>query len=153
REYRTFPDTHVKLLAHFPSGWDENNGPLYWEEFTKTGLIAQFGSSTVPHARKKTSGQAFQANGRIRSWSITSTRDRQGNAIDYTYNNTVNDDGSTAEVLPTRIDYTRHPNSPASRAVEFKYGGDNIKDTHTLFTGGTRVLLYSLLSSIRMLGP
>ena len=40
---RTFPDTFTKVLAHYPSGWGRERGPKYFEAYTKSGLVLEYG--------------------------------------------------------------------------------------------------------------
>ena len=58
-EYRTFPDTFTKVLAHFPAGWDQASGPHSLRAFTKGGAILDYGAGP--------SGRALAKSGAVRA--------------------------------------------------------------------------------------
>jgi hypothetical protein len=141
-EYRTFPDSFAKVVAHFPAGWDgKKKGPQFFEVFTKAGRILEYGATA--------SGQELAKSGIVAAWWLTREKDRRGNAISYTYHNDTDPtEGYTVEHYPDRIDYTSHPNAPASSAVIFGYG--SAITPNTLFRGGMKLLQSKQLSQIQM---
>ena len=111
--YRTFPDTFQQIVADYATGdgWDFMKGPRSFQVFTKSGLILEYGGAE--------SGRVLARGGVVRSWLITSIRDRNGNAIDHEYINEKHpEEGYTVEHAPLRIEYTRHFQKPdPTRAV------------------------------------
>jgi hypothetical protein len=146
REYRTLPDTFVKVVSHSPASWNEDmRGPKSFEVFTKAGRIVQYGGTTDGQVLAKT----HQA---VAAWWVTSEKDRRGNTIAYTYQNDPHPgDGYTVEHYPVRIDYTSHPKAPASRAVAFDYLDSPLQ--HTFYSGGMALRRSKHLTTVRMLGP
>jgi hypothetical protein len=140
-EFRTFPDTFSKIVAHYADGID---GPSSFTVYTKAGHVLEYGSG--PNSRAMATGPVVAA------WWLSSESDRRGNAVVYTYTNTTDPgDGHTRQILPARIDYTRHPSTPASRAVVFEY----TRSTPSyLYTGGLELERSARLTEIRMeVGP
>ncbi|MEO7592086.1 MAG: SpvB/TcaC N-terminal domain-containing protein, partial [Byssovorax sp.] len=95
-EYRTFPDTFVKVVA-FPSKVLENPADSL-KVFTRSGLILEYGGT--PDAR------VMGRNGVIRSWLVQRVSDRSENTIGYEYLNFTAADAHTREYVPFRIRYT-----------------------------------------------
>jgi RHS repeat-associated protein len=142
-EYRTFPDTFVKVLAS-PSKVAENPAETL-KVFTRSGLILEYGGTrdAVTTGRK----------GVIRSWLVQRSSDRSENTLSYEYLNLTADDGHTTESVPLRINYTGNRSVLPSRMVEFTYEPRAASDIRTLFAGGAALTLSRQLKTISMLGP
>src|SRR5258706_8660899 len=110
-EFRTIPDSFVKVVAHSPVTWNEHlKGPHFFEVFTKAGRILEYGATG--------GGKVLAKDHVVAAWWLTSEKDRRGNAIAYTYqNDTHPTEKYTLQHYPLRIDYTSHAQAPVSRAV------------------------------------
>jgi RHS repeat-associated protein len=141
-EYRTFPDTFSKIVADYSAG--SSLGPQSFEVFAKDGHVFEYGAG--PNSR------AMATGGVVAAWWLSTEQDRRGNAVDYTYENDADpDDAHTIEIVPSRIDYTRHDPTPASRAVVLEYAGTvRGLTTSTLYSGGLTFIRSKLLQAIRM---
>jgi hypothetical protein len=137
-EYRTFPDTFSKILAHLGPG-GVSAGPVSFEVFTKAGHILEYGAAA--------NSQAMATGGVVSAWWLATEQDRRGNSVDYTYENDLDPvDSHTREILPARIDYTRSGTTPASRAVVLEYQAAPI--TSTLYSAGLELTRSKLLAKI-----
>ena len=137
-EYRTFPDTFSKILAHLGPG-GASAGPVSFQVFTKAGHILEYGAAA--------NSQAMATGGVVAAWWLATEQDRRGNSVDYTYENDLDPvDSHTREILPLRIDYTRSGTTPASRAVVFEYQAAPI--TSTLYASGLELTQSKLLAKI-----
>ena len=110
-EFRTFPDTFAKVLAHYAATPKPDRGPERWEVFAKSGHIVDYGAN--PNSR------AMAKDQRIAAWWIRRERDKRGNAVLYTYDNTKDADGHTTEIVPLQIGYALQTDSTPSRIVSF----------------------------------
>ncbi|HZF47194.1 MAG TPA: SpvB/TcaC N-terminal domain-containing protein, partial [Polyangiaceae bacterium] len=141
-EYRTVPDTHVKVLGHDP---DDEGMPRWFEAFLPSGLVVEYGTTegTRPRGPK----------GNPRAWLSAFARDGRGNAIDFAYC-FAEADGYTAEFALDEIRYTRFEGSPAleaTRAVKLVYGtADEIR---TIYSGGMALQSSLRLDEVQMVGP
>jgi RHS repeat-associated protein len=142
-EYRTFPDTFVKVLA-YPSLLPENPADTF-KVFNRSGLILEYGGTT--------DARVMGRNGVIRSWLVQRASDRSANTIEYEYLNFTADDGHTKEYLPFRIRYTGNKNVLPSRSVQFTYELKAAQDRRTFFAGGLEVTSSLQLKAIAMVGP
>ena len=142
-EYRTFPDTFVKVLAS-PGKIQENPAETL-KVFTRSGLILEYGG--VPDA------VMMGRNGVIRSWLVRHVSDRSENTIAYEYWNRTGDGAHTIESLPLRILYTGNRSVLPSRTVEFAYEPRKASGVRTLFAGGAPCTTSQQLAKVSMLGP
>jgi hypothetical protein len=96
--------------------------------------------------------QGMVSQGKVPSqWLLASETDRSGNSIAYSY--TTTDDGSGGlEILPSKIDYTKHTSDSTSyRYVQFNY--DARLDTSFAWQSGVRTSQSKRLKSIVMYAP
>ncbi|KYG00646.1 hypothetical protein BE21_57205 [Sorangium cellulosum] len=143
-EYRTFPDTFTKVIASY-EGWDWEKGPMYLRAYTRSGRIIEYGNEP--------SGRVMAKLGVVRAWWVTRVSDRYGNTMDTRYKSAEHPtEKYTVEHAPLRIDYTGHPSSPATRAVEFVYGEPQWGG-RVLYSRGMELRSSWRLDEIRMLGP
>ncbi|MEO5730154.1 MAG: SpvB/TcaC N-terminal domain-containing protein, partial [Byssovorax sp.] len=142
-EYRTFPDTFVKVVA-FPSKVLENPAETL-KVFTRSGLILEYGGT--PDAR------VMGRSGVIRSWLVQRVSDRSENTIGYEYLNFTAADAHTREYVPFRIRYTGNRSVVPSRMVQFAYEPKAASDRRTLFAGGLALTSSQQLKTITMFGP
>ncbi|MEP7126454.1 MAG: SpvB/TcaC N-terminal domain-containing protein, partial [Byssovorax sp.] len=110
-EYRTFPDSFVKVLA-YPSKVAENPAETL-KVFARSGLILEYGSSP--------DSKVMGRSGVIRSWLVNRVSDRSENTIDYEYLNISAGHENTTEYGPLRIRYTGNRSVLPSRTVQFAY--------------------------------
>jgi len=143
-EYRTFPDTFQRVVARYPAGWATAKGPQSFEVYDKAGRILDYGGDA--------GGRVLGRNGVVRAWWITREADRRDNAILYRYRNEIDPaDGHTFLHVPLRIDYTDHPDAPASRAVIFEH---MTWSAHPgAYSRGARLDRTTRVGRIVMLGP
>ncbi|WP_081426714.1 RHS repeat-associated core domain-containing protein [Sorangium cellulosum] len=113
-EYRTTPDTFVKVVSHGgPSQQGQYTGPDSFTVYTKGGLVRTYGGG---------SSSAKVLTGNVaRSWALQAVRDRVGNTMEIEYER-VSVEGGTAEHYPKEIRYGGHVSGlPHSRSVQFEY--------------------------------
>jgi hypothetical protein len=142
-EYRTFPDTFVKVLAS-PSKVPGNPADTL-KVFTRSGLILEYGGAT--------DARVMGRNAVIRSWLVKRVSDRSENTIDYEYLNFTANDAHTTEYVPARIRYTGNKSVLPSRTVLFSYAPKAASDRRTFFAGGMVVTNQQQLEKISMFGP
>ncbi|MEO7592295.1 MAG: SpvB/TcaC N-terminal domain-containing protein, partial [Byssovorax sp.] len=145
-EYRTFPETFVKVLA-FPSKVVENPADTL-KVFTRSGLVLEYGSA--PGA---SGARVMGRAGVIRSWLVQRVSDRSENTIAYEYLNFTAGGGHTTEYVPFRIRYTGNKSVLPSRTVQFVYEPKAVSDRRSLFAGGMALTSSQQLKTIAMFGP
>jgi len=142
-EYRTFPDTFVKVLAT-PSKVPGNPADTL-KVFNRAGLILEYGGTN--------DARVMGRNGVVRSWLVQRVSDRSENTIDYEYLNFTAGGAHTREVLPYRIRYTGNKSVLPSRTVQFTYELKAAQDRRTFFAGGLALTSSLQLKTIGMVGP
>jgi hypothetical protein len=146
-EYRTLPDTFVKVLAKFPAGWDANRGPQSFSVFTKEGLTLEYGGMV--------DGRVVNPQSVVRAWWMTKMLDRSSDFIEYQYHQDTgisNGNSYTAEIILKKIRYTGHEDSglAPSREIVFDY---EAKTPRTFFSHGMALKNSRHLFRIQILGP
>ncbi|MFO0760081.1 MAG: FG-GAP-like repeat-containing protein [Byssovorax sp.] len=142
-EYRTFPDTQVKVLGFDDASPD--NPASTWEVHTRDGHILDYGG----HLNANVLGKDKV----IRSWLLRDVRDQQGNTVAYTYQNLRVGEGYTVQHAPLRILYTGHGNAEPSQRIEFSYEGRAESDTGSFYAGGLQQNRDERIARISMFGP
>jgi RHS repeat-associated protein len=143
-EYRTVPDTFVKVLGRDP---DEDGTPRSFEVLTTKGLLIEYGTSEGTRPRGP--------GGAPRAWLAARARDARGNAMTYGYC-FASAGEHTAEVALDEVRYTSFEGSPAlpaSRAVKLVYGTKDPEDIRTLYAGGVALQSSLRLEKVEMVGP
>ena len=111
-EYRTEIESFTKVVAHGTSG----NGPAWFEAWTKSGLIIEFGN---------TADSAFNpaGSGGVLTWSVSKIRDTKGNYMTFTYA----EDTALGKHKLERIDYTGNAGAGLSpyASLRFEYEARN----------------------------
>ncbi|MGK3959481.1 RHS repeat-associated core domain-containing protein [Sorangium sp. So ce118] len=147
-EYRTFPDTFVKVVGHYPPGDDAPAEALFFEAYLPTGRVVEYG---------RTGGSKPLARGGVpRAWLANETRDGRGNAMTYAYCLAEAEDGHAAEYAVDEIRYTSFEGTPSlepSRAVRFVYGTKDPAAIRTGYSGGMALQRSLRVEEIQMLGP
>ncbi|XXT17007.1 RHS repeat-associated core domain-containing protein [Sorangium sp. So ce429] len=147
-EYRTFPDTFVKVVGHYPPGDGAPAEALFFEAYLPTGRVVEYG---------RTEGSKPLARGGVpRAWLANETRDGRGNAMTYAYCLAEAEDGHAAEYAVDEIRYTSFEGTPSlepSRAVRFVYGTKDSAAIRTGYSGGMALQRSLRLEEIQMLGP
>ncbi|WP_437829842.1 RHS repeat-associated core domain-containing protein [Sorangium sp. So ce1153] len=147
-EYRTFPDTFVKVVGHYPPGDGAPAEALFFEAYLPSGRVVEYG---------RTGGSKPLARGGVpRAWLANKTRDGRGNAMTYAYCLAEAEDGHAAEYAVDEIRYTSFEGTPSlepSRAVRFVYGTKDAAAIRTGYSGGMALQRSLRLEEIQMLGP
>ncbi|XXU45450.1 SpvB/TcaC N-terminal domain-containing protein [Sorangium sp. So ce1014] len=76
-EYRTLPDTRVKVVGHHAEEGQAPAEALFFEAMMPSGLVIEYGSGD--------SGKPLALGGAPRAWLATKARDGRGNAMTYDY--------------------------------------------------------------------
>ncbi|MBK8252064.1 MAG: VCBS repeat-containing protein [Polyangiaceae bacterium] len=142
-EYRTLPDTFVKVVGYAPSA----GIPQWFEVFAPNGVITEYGRTAATRPRGP--------NNSTRAWLAAKTHDGRGNALTYGYC-FANTDEYTAEYALDEIRYTQFDGSPAleaTRAVKFVYAQRKPEQARLSFFGGMAVQRSLQLNEIQMVGP
>ena len=146
-EYRTLPDTLVKVVEHFPNGEDAKEGASFFEAFLPSGLVVEYG--------KDEGGRTHAPGGVTRAWLAEKAHDRRGNAMTYAYCFAEAEE-TTAEYALEEIRYTSFEGMPAvepSRAVKLVYGTKDAADVRTQYSDGMTLQSSLRLDAVQMLGP
>ncbi|WP_437874700.1 RHS repeat-associated core domain-containing protein [Sorangium sp. So ce513] len=147
-EYRTFPDTFVKVVGHYPPEGAAPAEALFFEAHLPDGRVVEYGRTegSKPLAR----------GGAPRAWLANKARDGRGNAVTYAYCVAEAEDGHAAEYAVDEIRYTGFEGAPSlapSRAVRFVYGTKDPAAIRTGYSGGMALQRSLRLDEIQMLGP
>ncbi|AUX35802.1 MULTISPECIES: RHS repeat-associated core domain-containing protein [Sorangium] len=147
-EYRTFPDTFVKVVGHSASEGGAPAEALFFEAFLPSGRVVEYG---------RTEGSKPLARGGVpRAWLANKARDGRGNAMTYAYCLAEAEDGHAAEYAVDEIRYTSFEGAPSlepSRAVRFVYATKDPAAIRTGYSGGMALQRSLRLEEIQMLGP
>ncbi|WP_437576987.1 RHS repeat-associated core domain-containing protein [Sorangium sp. So ce887] len=147
-EYRTFPDTRVKVVGHYAAEGDAPAEALFFEAMMPSGLVIEYGSGD--------SGKPLALGGAPRAWLATRARDGRGNAMTYDYCLANAEEGFTAEYALDEIRYTSFEGEPEiepSRAVRFVYATKEPAEVRAHYAGGMDLQSALRLDEIQMLGP
>ncbi|WP_437730195.1 RHS repeat-associated core domain-containing protein [Sorangium sp. So ce1335] len=147
-EYRTFPDTFVKVVGRYPPEGAAPAEALFFEAHLPDGRVVEYG---------RTEGSKPLARGGVpRAWLANKARDGRGNAMTYAYCVAEAEDGHAAEYAVDEIRYTGFEGAPSlapSRAVRFLYGTKDPAAIRTGYSGGMALQRSLRLEEIQMLGP
>ncbi|MGK3969858.1 RHS repeat-associated core domain-containing protein [Sorangium sp. So ce118] len=147
-EYRTFPDTFVKVVGHYPPEGGAPAEALFFEAYLPTGRVVEYG---------RTEGSKPLARGGVpRAWLANEARDGRGNAMTYAYCLAEAEDGHAAEYAVDEIRYTSFEGTPSlepSRAVRFVYGTKDPAAIRSGYSDGMALQRSLRLDEIQMLGP
>ncbi|XXU32019.1 RHS repeat-associated core domain-containing protein [Sorangium sp. So ce887] len=147
-EYRTFPDTRVKVVGHHAEEGQAPAEALFFEAMMPSGLVIEYGHSD--------SGKPLALGGAPRAWLATRARDGRGNAMTYDYCLADAEEGFTAEYALDEIRYTSFEGAPElepSRAVRFVYTTKEPGGVRAHYAGGMELQSALRLDEIQMLGP
>lgn len=133
-EYRTEIDSFSRVVAHGQAG----NGPAWFEVWTKSGLIYEYGNTT---------DSSFKPGiySSVMSWAVNKVSDTVGNYMTFTY------EATSAGPQISRIDYTGNTNAPVLalyNSVEFSY--EERPDPTLHFFKGAQMEQTNRLSKITM---
>jgi RHS repeat-associated protein len=147
-EFRTTPDTFVKLIGHYsPAGAlpEHEADALWFEAVMPSGVTVEYGSN--PGTRPLVRG------GVPRAWLAAKARNARGDAATYGY--CFADAGDyTAEYALDEITYGGFEGSiEPARAVRFVYGTKDPADVRTLHAGGMALQSSLGLEQVQMVGP
>ncbi|MEZ4299421.1 MAG: SpvB/TcaC N-terminal domain-containing protein [Polyangiaceae bacterium] len=142
-EYRTLPDTHVRVLAYQTPA---TSGPTSWEVHAPGGRVQSYGGTSE--------SRAMAPGNHVGTWSLDSEHDPRGNGIHYKYQKR---DGTvpaalgggpyTMESWLTSIDYTT---PDPERHVYFDYSD---RRPRVAFDNGLRFERSKVLDRVRIVGP
>src|SRR5581483_9325732 len=107
-QYRTEVETFSEIISHGTAG----SGPAWFEVYTKSGQIMQFGNTTDSQILAKGTSTA-------RSWALNKVSDTKGNYFTVTYTN----DATNGQAYPIEIGYTGNAaaNLSPNNKVQFVY--------------------------------
>ncbi|WP_437933510.1 RHS repeat-associated core domain-containing protein [Sorangium sp. So ce341] len=147
-EYRTFPESFVKVVGRYGPEGGAPAEALFFEATLPTGRVVEYG---------RTEGSKPLARGGVpRVWLANKARDGRGNAMTYAYCVAAAEDGHAAEYAVDEIRYTAFEGTPSlepSRAVRFVYGTKDPAAIRTGYSGGMALQRSLRLEEIQMLGP
>ncbi|MEZ4298906.1 MAG: SpvB/TcaC N-terminal domain-containing protein [Polyangiaceae bacterium] len=149
-EYRTLPDTFVKVVGHRAAGGPgvpAGELPAWFEAFGPSGLVTEYGVSAASRPRGP--------HGTTRAWLAEKTHDGRGNAMTFGYC-FAEAEGHTAEFALDEIRYTSFEGSSpveASRAVKLVYEARSADDVRLSFSGGMALQRSLRLRAIELVGP
>ncbi len=123
-EYRTELETFARIISYGTTG----NGPASFTVEQKDGLIYDYG--TRADSQIEAQGQPT-----IRTWALSTIRDRAGNRIEFTYN----EDTTNGSYQILRVDYTANPGASlvAAYRVEFIYETQPVGEVESAYAGGS----------------
>ncbi|MFJ7305621.1 SpvB/TcaC N-terminal domain-containing protein, partial [Streptomyces sp. NPDC099088] len=115
-EYRTQPDSHVRVKSFRPAGTPASvRGPVSFTVWTADGAVQQYG---INGTASQTYDPRSEKNAYV-AWAIAHSEDRSGNTIDYKYNKrTLAGSEIAIEQWPTAIEYGH---GTTDRMVQFGY--------------------------------
>jgi RHS repeat-associated protein len=136
--YRTEIETWTVLTSHGSCG----SGPCYFTATDKDGNSLSFGATTgAGGSRILAQGRA---DGSVRTWSIDSHTDLNGNATTVSYFS----DSAAGEYFPDRIDYTSNARTGLAPLRSVQFGYESRPDVIRRYMGGSQVRISKLLTSI-----
>ncbi|WP_420878113.1 hypothetical protein [Sorangium cellulosum] len=145
-EYRTFPESFVKVVGHYGPEGGAPAEALFFEATLPSGRVVEYG---------RTDGSKPLARGGVpRAWLANKARDGRGNAMTYAYCIAEAEDGHAAEYAVDEIRYTSFEGAPTlepSRAVRFVYGIKDPAAIRTGYSGGMALQRSLRLDEIQML--
>lgn len=155
REYRTLPDSLVKVLGYMvfaPTAGESTDQPSRFTVLAPSGTVSQYGDNDnsrfiIPDGARRP----------VLRWMLSSVADRRQNRMNYTYEHDIDvNDGHSLDARPSRIEYgaNHFTGTPHSRAVVFHYDFQNpaFKPERQYAFGVTHGVAGSkLLSQIEML--
>lgn len=136
--YHTEIETWTVLTSHGSCG----SGPCSFTGTDKDGNTLSFGATTgATGSRILAQGRS---DGAVRTWSIDTRTDLNGNAVGVVYVN----DASSGEYYPQRIDYTSNASAglAAQRSVRLDY--ESRDDVVKRFLAGSQILISQRLTAI-----
>ncbi|MFE4924746.1 FG-GAP-like repeat-containing protein [Streptomyces sp. NPDC056661] len=141
-EYRTLPDTHVRVKSFRAAGTPSSEkGPTSFKVWLPEGTVETYGDS----GRTKVLGAGSTVN---TAWTIQSAEDRSGNAMSFTYGTRTVSSTNPSEV-ERWIDSIRYGTaSNKDRLVEFGY--ETRPDAKSGFSLGQRRESSKRLKSVTM---
>jgi RHS repeat-associated protein len=123
-EYRTELESFARIVSSGTAG----NGPASFTVEQRDGLIYDYG--TRDDSKIESKGQTT-----IRTWALSTIRDRAGNRIEFTYN----EDATNGSYQIARVDYTANPGASLSAAyhIEFVYETQPVAEVESAYAGGS----------------
>ncbi len=125
-EYRTELESFARIISSGAAG----NGPASFTVEQKDGLIYDYGARA--DSQIEAQGQAT-----IRTWALTTIRDRAGNRIEFYYN----EDATNGSYQIASVQYTSNPGASLSPAymVEFIYETQPVAEVESGYAGGSLI--------------
>jgi len=148
KEYRTIPDSHVRVLAVHTA---EAAGPVFFEVDEPSGVRKWYGKSV--------DARVLARNGYVAGWALSEVTDQNLNGIRYTYEssttvtNEPQPDGTSLSVSYTgeqRLKAIQYTTPNPQRSVELEY--DDMPVVHA-FSGRMDFTRSKRLKKISMFGP
>jgi len=135
-EFRTEIESYSKIIV----GEVNDYGPVWFEVYTKDGLILEFGKTVD-------SRLLVLGNDNIFKWKLNRIRDHQGNYIDYSYLTSLNGRASRIEYILYGGNTITGENSIYQVSFESEYPRPDINHT---WGGGNHYSLYQYFEKINI---
>ncbi|WP_394832882.1 hypothetical protein LVJ94_40905 [Pendulispora rubella] len=141
-EYRTRPDSFVKIVSHGGNnGQDSYTGPQSFTVYDKSGDLREFGGADA----------SVEVGPVTVTWSLKSVQDRSGNTMEVTYEKLASDKG-TEEHYPIEIRYGAHSSGLLhDKFVRFEYAARLASEVITSYAYGARARITKILHRIAVL--
>lgn len=125
-EYRTELETYSRIAAYDSAG----AGPAWFQVERADGLIYRYGSNA--DSRIEALGKST-----ARAWMLDQVRDRNGNQINYSYN----EDTTNGGVQVASVSYTANPSQGinAATVISFTYETQPSGESQTIYRGGSKI--------------
>jgi len=136
-EYRTEIDSISKIVSKGSAG----SGPLWFQVWTKSGLIIELGNTTDSAVDAQGRGDGAKL-----SWAVNKISDTSGNYIEFVYSENT----STGEHRIDRINYTGNAAGSLSPYASVRFNYENRTDTFSGYVSGSKVSRTQRIKSIGM---
>lgn len=142
-EYRTEVESHARIRAHGVAG----AGPQSFVVESADGRILEYGATA--DSRIDAGGRLVSGSATPRTWALSRIRDRDGNAIDFRYEEDAIDRGYRLHA----VGYNGNPSRglPAAHVVQFSYATRPANDVDHAFVAGTPVRQVTRLTQVEVL--
>jgi len=120
--------TEIETFARITSAGTAGNGPASFTVEQKDGLIYDYGTRT--DSQIEAQGQST-----VRTWALSTIRDRAGNRIEFYYN----EDATHGSYQIARVEYTANSAASLTAAyqIEFTYATQPVDEIESGYLGGS----------------
>ncbi len=138
-EYRTEKDEFARIRAYGLAG-SAANGPNYFQVWTKSGLVYEYGNPTDPYGNPSSAQILTASGGAVMAWAVDKISDTLGNFMLFKYNlNLAASWGSGSPPVGTEwnlaeVWYTGTASQAPSNKVVFAYAARTSTPAHGTVT-------------------